>query len=111
MINDSVLEFEQIFREDNLPLQSQAIKTNFNGYNIYVPSSPSIGPALLVNLQHIAQMNYSLADLTKPLFFTSLASVTEAVYKTLRLGKTFHNGTSSNVAVIDTNEQYISLIT
>lgn len=99
------------FRTDNLPMQTQAIKSTFYHYNIYVPNIPSIGPVLLVNLQHIEQMNYTLSDIKKPEFVTMIADITEAVYESLNVSMEFHNGTSSNVAVIDMDEEYVSLIT
>lgn len=87
---------------------SQAIQTTFKDYYVYAPKSQSIGPYLLVGLEYLSQLNVSRGVFRSPSFVINLAKTASDVYRSF--AGAFHNGTSTNIAVIDTDDQYVSLI-
>lgn len=89
----------------------QAVRFAFDKYNIYVPSAPSAGSNLLANLQHVSEENFTTKDVGKPDYVSALAYIIGTNHYNFNVSGEFYNGTSSNVAVMDTNEQYVSLIT
>lgn len=87
-----------------------AIKYSFDNFNVYVPSSPSGGPLLLMNLKHLSELNFTNLDPSETQF--RLARLMLNMYEQLNItNDNFHQGTSSNVAVIDNDDIYVSLIT
>lgn len=76
-----------------------------------MPNTPSIGPLLLVNLQDIKKYNFTEKDADKPEFVYRIAETTQIIYDELNVTRKFHRGTSTNVAVIDLNDNYVSLVT
>ncbi|KAL1506156.1 hypothetical protein ABEB36_005570 [Hypothenemus hampei] len=91
----------------NQPIKSQAVKSTFHKYNVYVPSLESIGPVLLVNLREIEEFNFTDVNVgtTKGIIQTTLKTFDE-----FNVTAKFHEGTSTNVAIIDLNENYVSLV-
>lgn len=64
-----------------------------------------------MNLQDIKKYNFTQKDAIKPEFTYRIAETTQLIYEELNITKKFHRGTSTNVAVIDLNDNYVSLVT
>ncbi|XP_017786639.1 PREDICTED: gamma-glutamyltransferase 7-like [Nicrophorus vespilloides] len=96
---------------ENTPLKTVSLSGRFQDYNVYVPNSPSIGPDLLKILQMIDQHNFTTLDTVKPEYYYRLAEITKEIYTERNITTNFHEGTSSNVAVIDKDDNYVSLVT
>lgn len=92
------------------PILSQALKYTFNNYDIYVPNTP-VGSSLISNLGEIEKFNFTKEDSIKPEYVYRLLETTYNTYTEQNITEHFHEGTSSNVAVIDLNDYYVSLIT
>ncbi|XP_076260685.1 glutathione hydrolase 7-like isoform X2 [Rhynchophorus ferrugineus] len=90
------------------PIQSQGIKSTFHNYDVFVPSLESVGPMLLVNLREIEEYNFTklASDSIKTILESTLK-----VYQEFNINDKFHEGTSTNVAVMDLDENYVSLVT
>lgn len=88
-----------------------AVKSTFYEHNIYVPNSPTIGPVLLQNLEKISNISFSENDLTKPEFVYHIAKLLKQLYADFEIDEKYHEGTSSNVAAMDTNDLYVSSVT
>ncbi|XP_066145346.1 glutathione hydrolase 7-like [Euwallacea fornicatus] len=106
--NISEKELYSYVDSTNHPVQSQAVKSTFHGYDVFVPSVESMGPVLLVNLREIEKYNFTEVnvDTTKKIFETTLN-----IYQEFNIGARFHEGTSTNVAVMDLDDNYVSLVT
>lgn len=90
--------------------RNNAIKYTFDRFNIYVPNWPSGGPLLIMNLGYLSKMNFTNNDISETQF--KLAKLMLEMYEQLNItNDNFHQGTSSNVAVIDDDDIYVSLIT
>lgn len=94
----------------NRPVHAEALRLTFNNYNIYVPGKPSVGPVLLENLKIMEEMGLSGSNFSKSEAPYEIARITNALYRNLDLDEQFHNGTSTNIGVIDLNENYVSLV-
>lgn len=90
------------------PVQSQGIKSNFHNYDVYVPSLASIGPILLVNLREIEEFNFTKIDIKSN---KAIVDSTLYVYQEFNVNDKFHEGTSTSVAAMDLDENYVSLVT
>ncbi|KAL3277169.1 hypothetical protein HHI36_012521 [Cryptolaemus montrouzieri] len=104
-------QFDSFISPDNSPVEIDAYKFQFKRHSIYVPNVPSIGPMLSILLQQIEKLNFTLEDSKSTLYHYKMGEITQIVYKDFQVGYKFHEGTSSNVAVVDKNENYVSLIT
>lgn len=82
----------------------------FNKYNIFVPNVPSIGPELALVMQQIEKFKFSLEDTKKTRFFYTMAEKMRIIYADLNIGAKFHEGVSANVAAVDKEDNYVSLI-
>ncbi|XP_060527176.1 glutathione hydrolase 7-like isoform X2 [Cylas formicarius] len=121
VLADTLATIANITKEDlytnyidsaNEPVGSPAIKSTFYGYNIYVPGVETVGPALLDNLKEIEKYNFTdAAGAPVPQRFHALVDATLGTYKKFNLSTSFHQGTGSNVAVMDSDENYVSLVT
>lgn len=98
-------------REEGGPTLTQSLKLKFRNYNIYVPDHQTSGPVLLINLHHIEYMNFTLKDTIHPEYIYRLAEITKITYSDLAVPQNFYQGTSSNVAVMDLDDNYVSLVT
>ncbi|KAJ8917180.1 hypothetical protein NQ315_012672 [Exocentrus adspersus] len=98
------------FIQRKQPVLSQALKSSFNNYDVYVPNTP-IGPALVSNLKKMESFNFTEKDTAKPEYTYRLVEATQDTYAEYNISDRFHEGTSSNVAVIDMNDNYVSLVT
>lgn len=77
---------------------------------MFVPNWPSGGPLLLMNLKHLSELNFTNIDSSETQF--KLAKLMLDMYEQLNITTdNFHQGTASNVAVIDNDDIYVSLIT
>lgn len=76
-----------------------------------MPNYPTSGPLLSVILQHIDRINFTEKDVSKPEYVHRLGEVTQIAYAELNVSSKFHQGTSSNVAVIDMSDNYVSVVT
>lgn len=90
-------------------LHSQALKYTFSHYDIYVPNTPSIGPTFLTNLQQLEALNFSRNDSGKTVFTYRVAEITQNLYEGLNVSSKFHQGVSTNVAVMDLDDTYVAL--
>lgn len=91
------------------PLHSKALKSNFSHYEIYVPNTPSIGPTFLTNLQQLEALNFSRNDSGKMEFTYRVAEITQTLYEKLNVSSKFHQGVSTNVAIMDLDDTYVAL--
>ncbi|RZB39904.1 G glu transpept domain containing protein [Asbolus verrucosus] len=95
----------------NQPSYSQALKLTFNDYDVYVPDSPSIGPIFLTNLQQLQNFNFTKTDTSRTEYVYRVAEVTQNVYNDFNVSSNFHQGTSTNIAVMDLDDNYVSFTT
>jgi len=93
---------------ENTPFKSTAINLNFRGFNIFVPDGPSPGPELLQNLRRIAYLNVTSEDVKAELLYR-VAEITQASYDSLNISSRFHEGKATNIAVMDKDDNYVSL--
>lgn len=96
---------------DSTPIKSVAEMVSFHSYNVFVPSSPSVGPELMAILRYIEAYNFTHEDLLSPEYNYKLVQEIQSVYLDYNLTAKFHEGTASNVAVIDNDETYVSIVT
>lgn len=96
---------------NNQPVFSQALRYTFNGFDIYVPGTPSTGPALLSNIRQLESFNFTQSDTLNTEYVYRLAEVTQNLYDDLNMTTKFHEGTSTNVAVMDLDDNYVSFTT
>lgn len=92
----------------NQPVQSIAIKSTFHNYDVFVPSLESIGPILLVNLREIEEYNFTQTDSQSA---KKIVDSTLKIYGEFNVSTKFHEGTSTNIAVMDMDDNYVSLVT
>ncbi|KAH1012205.1 hypothetical protein HUJ05_011400 [Dendroctonus ponderosae] len=92
----------------NHPVQSQAVSSSFYNYDVFVPSLDTIGPVLLVNLREIEEFNFTEVNTatTKRMIETTLRA-----YEEFNVTARFHEGTSTNIAVMDLDDDYVSFVT
>ncbi|XP_031335347.1 glutathione hydrolase 7-like isoform X2 [Photinus pyralis] len=95
----------------NEPLQSSAVISKFKNYNIIMPGSSVIGTTLLLNLQQIDHLNFTTGDVAKPIYVSTMAQITKMAYAKLNAMEKYYEGTSSNVAVMDLDDFYVSVVT
>ncbi|GLV44185.1 uncharacterized protein CBL_12519 [Carabus blaptoides fortunei] len=91
--------------------KTKSLKTTFHNYNIYVPDSPTTGPLLALNLQHVNNISFTDSDVPKPEYMYRLAELLQQLYADKDIVDNFHEGTSSNVAAVDLDDVYVSLVT
>lgn len=111
MLITNISDLYKSIPEQNQPMESQSLGSTFKYYNIFVPGSSAIGVALLINLQHIDNINFTAENTVNPEYIYRLAEITETTYNDLNITTKFYHGTSSNVAVMDLNDLYVSLVT
>ncbi|KAJ8985692.1 hypothetical protein NQ317_014341 [Molorchus minor] len=104
-------ELYRFIQSTNQPILSQALKSTFNNNNIYLPNTPAIGRIVMTNLREIEGFNYTIADTAKAEYYYELARITQAVYQEQNVSELFHQGTLSNVGVMDLDDNYVSLVT
>ncbi|XP_044262092.1 glutathione hydrolase 7-like [Tribolium madens] len=104
-------ELYTFVKPENQPRYSPALKFTFNTYDIYVPDRPSIGPALLTYLKQLETFNFTKTDTTRTEYVYRLAELAQNLYNDLNLTSKYHMGTSTNVAVMDLNDNYVSFTT
>ncbi|XP_065169561.1 glutathione hydrolase 7-like [Atheta coriaria] len=97
---------------ENTPTSSTALCSKLNEFNICVPNAPSIGPELLMNMQRIGQNNFTkMAAVQDAEYYYHIGETTKLLYEDLNITSNYHEGTSSNIAVIDKDDNYVSLVT
>lgn len=84
---------------------------NFYDYIVYMPNILTAGPVLSSLLYNINNINITYNDSLKPEYVYRLAKEVQTVYKEYNVSNNFHQGTSSNVAVMDLNDNYVSVVT
>lgn len=104
-------ELYKYITHDNHPTFMQALKASFLNYDIYLPSYPTAGPVLSLNLQHIQSLNFTRADSSKPEYIYRLGEITQVVYSELNISSKFHVGTATNVAAMDMSDNYVAVVT
>ncbi|KAJ8947033.1 hypothetical protein NQ318_019925 [Aromia moschata] len=101
---------EKSYIEDiNQPVLSQAIKSTFNNYDVYLPNTPD-GSLVMTSLQEIEQFNFTIGDTIKPEYFYELARTIQTMYEQQNVSEVSHVGTLSNVAAIDMDDNYVSFV-
>lgn len=88
----------------------ESVKETFRNYNIYYPKSQNIGETLLSTFKLIENLDITKEDVNEVPYVFKLANVTQYAYNKFNHLNQFHQGTISNVAVIDTNDVYVSLV-
>lgn len=86
-------------------------KSKFRNYNIYTPHVNSIGPFLTEALQINDKLNFTKEDISKPDFIYHIAEIARHFYEKTSVNDVFHEGTISNVGVMDIDDTYVSLVT
>lgn len=87
------------------------VATKFMNFDIYVPQTDATVGQFLVNALNIFQtMNLSETVFSDPVYAHELVDVVQ-YYQHKNENSTFHEGTISNIAVMDTNDNYVSLVT
>ncbi|XP_050309798.1 glutathione hydrolase 7-like [Anthonomus grandis grandis] len=89
------------------PIQMQAIKSSFHNYDVFVPASETIGSVLLVNLREIEEYNFTKVNTEA---VKRILDSTLKTYNEFKVTSRFHEGTSTNIAVMDMEDNYVSLV-
>lgn len=110
LLTEMVSALYNSIRDQGGPTRAQALKLKFRNYNVYVPDHQTSGPVLLINLHHIEYMNFTLKDTVNPEYIYRLAEITKITYSDLGVPQHFYQGTASNVAVMDLDDNYVSLV-
>lgn len=90
---------------------SDTEKLKFLNYNIFVPND--LRPILYRLLQVIAEQNFTKNDTNTSDYISRLIKVVQMVYHQEQniSTTTDHEGTFSGVAVMDTEDNYVSVVT
>lgn len=80
------------------------MKTTFNNYNIFVPNVPQTSNILFENLLKIEAIRFNQSDIGSASYISRIAQEIQTDFNDL------HEGTSSNIAVMDLNDLYVSFI-
>lgn len=89
---------------------SESVGLTFYGYNIFVPYNSSLGTILLKNLQEIKVYNFTKNDILRPDYIYRIADITQKVVQEQNISAEYHEGSFSNIAVMDTHDNYVSLV-
>ncbi|XP_018328095.1 glutathione hydrolase 5 proenzyme-like [Agrilus planipennis] len=104
-------EIRNLIPRQNQPEITTTANMTFQYYNIFVPGGISEGPVLLHTLKRFQQENLTNSNSTiESEFIPKIAKINKMVHDELNMSDTFFKGTSTNVAVIDDNDLYISLV-
>ncbi|KAK9751939.1 hypothetical protein QE152_g4621 [Popillia japonica] len=87
-----------------------ATKKLFRNYNIFYPKAHNIGELLYFNLEHIEKMKFTQKDINGIDYIYNLANTTLNIYNEYNYWSEFHQGTASNIGVMDLDDLYVSLI-
>ncbi|XP_023018202.2 glutathione hydrolase 7 isoform X2 [Leptinotarsa decemlineata] len=104
-------ELYNFLNEMNRPQITQANQVTFNKHYVFVPSSTSIGPLVGSALNKIAKLNFTKEESQQPEYLYHLADISKTMFIENQMDLKFHHGTFSNVAVIDKDDKYVSLVT
>ncbi|KRT83161.1 hypothetical protein AMK59_4588, partial [Oryctes borbonicus] len=88
----------------------ETTKRLFKNYNIFYPKSQNIGEVLLSNLENVRKSNVTEEEIGNVDYIYNLANITRNTYDEYNVWSQFHQGTVSNIAVIDLNDLYVSLV-
>lgn len=94
----------------NLPSVSEGKKLKFSGYNVFVPNNHSMATMLPKTLHEIGEHNFTKRDSLKSEYIYRLAQITQRIHQQQNLSSKYHEGTFSNIAVMDTQDHYVSLV-
>lgn len=109
--NSSVKELYNYVHSLNIPMEYTSTVSQFKEYSVFVPENSEIALPLFANLQKINSTNVTIPDTAKPPHVLKFVEVTKRTYDEYKIVEKFYKGTSSNVAVMDLNDNYVSLIT
>lgn len=70
-----------------------------------------MGDILFFNLEHIRELNFTKNNINEIDYIFNLANITKTVYTKYNVLSRFHQSTISNIAVMDSNDLYVSLVT
>ncbi|KAG5896486.1 hypothetical protein JTB14_005865 [Gonioctena quinquepunctata] len=93
--------------DENKPNNLEADQILFSNHHIYVPQGTTIGPLVGHTLGEI--QNSTKRKSNKSEYIYNLAEISRNIQSLP--GVKFHEGTFSNVAVIDKDDNYVSLVT
>lgn len=104
-------KFLEFYKNETSEIHStfkEAIKTNFNNYNIFTSNYPSMGPILSLILQYMQHSNITHSNKPENIYY--IPHIIQTIYEDYNVSEHFHQGTSSNIAVMDLADNYVSLI-
>lgn len=95
----------------NMTKVYEAGKLKFMNYNVIMPNDSSLTPMMQRILQIIGQHNFTKDDTKKSDYIFRLIEVVQKVYQEQNSIMTYYEGTFSDVAVMDTEDNYVSVVT
>lgn len=107
-LNTSVLEFYKNETSEMHSTFKEAVKTNFHNYNVFTSNHPSMGPLLSLILQYIDHSNMTHTENHEQIYY--IPHIIQTIYGEYNVSEIFHEGTSTNIAVMDLEDNYVSLI-
>lgn len=85
------------------------LKVPFRNYNIFMPNFPASGPILSAVLRYMESNNVTHVNTLDYIYY--FPHIIRTVYEDFNITNTFHRGTSTNIAVMDLDDNYVSLVT
>ncbi|CAH1119072.1 unnamed protein product [Phaedon cochleariae] len=92
------------------PLTSEATKVKFGNFDVFLPNDNTSAALLAFALKELDSQNNSKLISTKEENIYRLAEITKNIFTT-NFSEPLHEGTVSNIAVIDKDENYVSMVT
>lgn len=84
------------------------LKIKFENYDIYTTNGPGF---ILENiLNQVEYLNMTAYNTSTPKYLNKIVNIINTEYKKLNLLGKYYSGTSTNIAVMDTNDLYVSFI-
>ncbi|XP_050508200.1 glutathione hydrolase 7-like [Diabrotica virgifera virgifera] len=111
--NLSDTELHSLLRNFNETALTETVKvTKFKNFEIYVPQNDeSVGQFLVDALNELEKMNLNDAVFADPSYAHELVDVIQYYQHENTTYNLFHEGTISDVAVMDAEDNYVSLVT
>uniref|UniRef100_A0A6P7FM53 Glutathione hydrolase 5 proenzyme-like n=1 Tax=Diabrotica virgifera virgifera TaxID=50390 RepID=A0A6P7FM53_DIAVI len=111
--NLASVELHSLLRNFNETALTETVKvTKFKNFEIYVPQNDeSVGQFLVDALNELEKMNLNDAVFADPSYAHELVDVIQYYQHENTTYNLFHEGTISDVAVMDAEDNYVSLVT
>lgn len=99
----------QIERKEVKEIES--VKLQFYKYNIFVPNTSISEPILMSILQEMQLHNFTEQDIVKLEYINRIIDVTKKIYQEKNITSINNEESFSNIAVMDNEDNYVSLVT